>query len=242
MEGQEEFYEQLKSYLELKLQKPFNKTKVVLLIANGIRFASKAKQLSEEQVKDLVLKAVYDVIKNTSKINDEDKKQIVDIVDLIGSDVLDKIIEFAKDVATFFKTNVLTCCRKQKKHISSYVRATTGVLGHTEQEFNSLKDYLELRLQKPFDAGKVVGLIASGIKFIEDFSQLSGVEKKNLVIHALREVISTTTRLDEAEKSNLLELVDLIADDFIDLLVDFGRKQYSLFKESGCKACFTCCK
>lgn len=242
MVDHEEFYAQLKSYLELKLQKPFNKTKIALLIANGIKFAAKAQNLSEEQVKDLVLKAVYDVISDTDKINQEDKQQILVLVDLIGSDVLDKLIEFAKDMTTFLKTNVFKCCRTQKKHISSYIRVTSGSLGHTDTEFTKLKGYLELRLQRPFDAGKVIGLIAAGVKFIEEFTELSGVEKKNLVIHALREVISSTTRLDDVDKQELLDLVDLLADDFIDLLVTFGRDKHKLFKESGCKGCFTCCK
>lgn len=241
MADHNEFYDQLKSYLELKLQKPFNKTKVTLLIANGIRFATRAQNLSEEQVKDLVLRAVTDVITSTDKIDAADKEQILALVDLIGSDVVDKLVDFAKDMLTFLKTNVFKCCRKEKKHVSSYARATTGSLGHTETEFTKLKEYLDLRLQKPFDAGKVVGLIAAGIKFIEEFTELSGVEKKNLVIHALREVISSTTRLSKEEKTEFLELVDLFADDFIDLLVMFGRDKYDAFKKADCKGCLSCC-
>jgi len=240
MVDHEQFYEQLKAYLELKLQKPFNKTKVALLIANGVKFAAKAQGFSEEQVKDLVLRAVHDVVSASDKIDATDKEQILILVDLIGSDIIDKLIDFARDGVTFLKTNVFKCCKKEKKHISSYNRATAGSLGHTDTEFTKLKEYLDLRLQRPFDAGKVIGIIAAGIKFIEEFNDLSGVEKKNLVIHALREVISSTTRLEEVDKTELLELIDIVADEFIDLLVTFGHNQYKLFKESGCKGCFSC--
>jgi hypothetical protein len=235
----EKFYNQLKSYLELKVQRPFTKTKITLLIANSLKFASQATNLTEEQVKDIVLKAIKDIVSESSKIDADDKDSIIALIDLIGSDLFDTLVELARDTYTFIKKKIQSCRnRKSTRKVSSFSRAEMGTLGRNEEEFDALKAYLELKIQRPFNAGKIVGVIAAGIKFIEEFRHLSGVEKKNLVIHALREVVSSSTRLSETEKDDILELIDLFADDFIDVAVMFGKEKIELFQQKGCRGLF----
>lgn len=236
----EDLYEDLKSYLTLKLQKPFNRSNIVSLVATGIRFADKFGYLTEDEIRDMVLSAIRDVVKSTNNIDDQDKQLILDLVDLLGSGIVDQLIDFGRDTTTFLRNNVFKCCKKQRSHVSSFERAVEGKLGHTVEELNKLREYLELRLQRPFNAAKMLGMIASGVKFIESYEQLSGVEKKNLVIHAIRESISSSTRISDQEKEDVLLLVDLVADDYIDLLVTFGRDSVTMFKRKTGNCCFKC--
>uniref|UniRef100_A0A6C0J7V3 Uncharacterized protein n=1 Tax=viral metagenome TaxID=1070528 RepID=A0A6C0J7V3_9ZZZZ len=240
MEDSNELYEQLKKYLDLKLQKPFNVTKVSLLLANGLKFVSRSSKLSDEQIRDITLRAVRDVVHDSDKIDMNDKQQIFDLLDLIGADVVDKLIDLAKNTYTFLKKNVFRCCYKENKRVSSVNRSLGSSLGNTNDELDKLKNYLKLKLNQPINACKIVGIIASGVKFIEAFQHLSGTEKKSLVINSLHEVITDSNNIKETDKTELLTLIDIFADDYIDLLVEFGRDKLKIFNSTN--NCFKCCK
>lgn len=231
------FYNRLKEFIKLKIQKPFNHTKVIMLIAYGIRFTAEAKALAltSDQAKDLVMRAIVDVVDASDKITAEDKQLIKDLLDLVGSDVFDRLLEFGNDMKTFIKSKAAMCCSTSKKSVTSYSRAVTRDLGDTSRHHDELKGYLNLLLQPPFDSSKIVTLISAGVKFIESSTDISGVEKKNLVIQVLNEVIMESDRLSEEEKTDLQDMVAAVADSFIDLLVAFGREKYRLFIKKNCR-------
>lgn len=233
-----QFYNRLKDFIKLKIQKPFNHTKVIMLIAYGIRFTAEAKALAltSDQAKDLVMRAIRDVVDASDKITTEDKQLIKDLLDLVGSDVFDRLLEFGNDMKTFIKNKVAMCCSKSAtKQVTSYTRAVSRDLGDTSRHHDELKGYLNLLLQPPFDSSKIITLVAAGVKFIESSTDISGVEKKNLVIQVLGEVIMETDRLTDEEKTDLQDMLAIVADSFIDLLVTFGREKAKLFIKKGCR-------
>jgi len=109
----------------------------------------------------------------------------------------------------------------------------------TDQKYIDLKKYLALKLQKPITPPKVLLLIASGVKFAEDFKNISGTEKKNIVIIVIKDVINSSDSISSEEKVELISYVDLFADVAIDTLVEFGRDAVTFIK-SKCGSCWRC--
>lgn len=233
----ETFYQNLKEFIALRVDKPMSPVRVISLIAHGIKFSGQFSDLTDDDIRTNVTMAIKDVVSTIDGLTDQERSEILYVVDLLGSEFVQTLIEFARDTVTFLKTKVCKCFRRPRRHQSTFQRAQQGVLGETTKEFHQLKEYMNLEIQKPFTAGKVAVLIASGVKFIENYESLSGIEKKNLVIHAMREVISSTTRLDEDEKKEFLQIIDNFSSDFIDYLVLFGRNTKILKKKcvSSCK-------
>lgn len=231
-----EFYNRLKDFVKIKIQKPFNHTKVIMLIAHGIKFTAEAKNLAltSDQAKDMVMQAIRDVVEVSDKITAEDKQLIKDLLDLVGSDVFDKLLEFGNDMKTFIKTKCILCCKKEQKAVTSYSRATSRDLGETSRHHDELKGYLKLLIQPPYDSSKIIRMVADGVKFIESSVDISGVEKKNLVISVLNEVIMESDRITEEDKTDLLDMTAAVADSFIDLLVTFGRDKHKMFTAKNC--------
>ena len=234
-----ETYDEMVRYMRLKLQKPFTGSKITMLIASGVKFLGKVKNMSGSEKKDLVLHALRQVIRESDYIGEDEKLEILMLVDTFGSVLIDKLVEFARDAYTFLKNKAkkcnwkLSCMRPQKQEqANSHNRALS--LGQNADEFDALKRYLKLKMQRPVTGPKVVLMISSGVKFVEHYRNLSGTEKKDIVIRALRDAISETDAVEEESKKMLLDLVDTFADDTIDQLVDFGKHMYLKIKSRCC--------
>jgi hypothetical protein len=105
-------------------------------------------------------------------------------------------------------------------------------------QYEELKQFLKLKLQKPITKAKIFVLVAAGIKFAEQFKAMPGPQKKDLVLHAIHDVIADSDILAAEEKELMLELLDSLGDAAIDTLVDFGRDTVTFVKK-GCMKCFT---
>jgi hypothetical protein len=119
------------------------------------------------------------------------------------------------------------------------VPVVTTYDGDYVTEYEELKKFLQLKLRKPITKAKIIILIAAGIKFIEQFKSLSGLQKKDLVIRGVRDVI-TNADLSEDEKELLLDVLDTLGDAAIDMLVEFGRDTVTFVKQS-CETCKSKC-
>lgn len=106
-------------------------------------------------------------------------------------------------------------------------------------QYEELTKFLKLKLQKPISKAKIFVLVASGIKFAEQFKLMSGLQKKDLVLRAIRDVINSSDNLDADEKDLMLELLDSLGDIAIDTLIDFGRDTVTFVKKN-CLKCFKC--
>lgn len=227
-----ESYRRLHDYLTLKLQKPYTKTKILVMVSEGIQFCARINNITEAQTRDLILHAVKQVL-NETDMSQEDKDEIILLVDLIGEEVVDDFIDFAKDIVTFIHKRcpkLCSCCKPaEEAKPTSHDKALRSELGNTMQELEELKTYLRLKMQKPITPAKVLFCIAASVRFIEQFRNLSGSEKKELVIQAIIHIILDSDKLDDSDKDGLVLLVNTFADAFIDLLVMFGNAK--IFKD-----------
>lgn len=213
-------------YLSLKLQRPFTVPNIVMLVASGVKFLGKVNAMSGPEKKAVVLYAVRKVILSSSFI--KDKEEVLDLVDTFGDTLVENLVLFGLDNVTFKEPrNLFSCCRTKTTSVSRSAQT------HKLDEFRMLKDYLLLKLQRPITPAKIIMIVGAGVKFIEHYRDLSGAEKKDIVINAIREVILESTII--TDKEVLLEVVDTFADTTIDFLVDFGRKTYLEIKSGCCK-------
>jgi hypothetical protein len=235
-----EVYDEMVRYMRLKLQKPFTGGKITMLIASGVKFLGKVKNMSGSEKKDLVLHAIRQVVNDSDYIGANEKVEILMLVDTFGSIIIDKLVEFARDAYTFLKNKAkkcnwkLSCMRPQSQvQANSHNRALS--LGQNADEFDALKRYLKLKMQRPVTGPKVILMISAGVKYVEHYRNLSGTEKKDIVIRALREAIVETDAIDAEDQTMLLDFVDTFADDTIEQLVDFGKHMYLKVKRTCCK-------
>ena len=235
-----EVYDEMVRYMRLKLQKPFTGGKITMLIASGVKFLGKVKNMSGSEKKDLVLHALRQVIRDSDYIGEDEKLEILILVDTFGSVLIDKLVEFARDAYTFLKNKAKKCnwkfsCMKpqKQKQANSHDRALS--LGQNADEFDALKRYLKLKMQRPVTGSKIILMVSAGIKYVEHYRNLSGTEKKDIVIRALRDVIKESDAIEKDDQDMLLDFVDTFADDTIDQLVDFGKNMYLKIKTTCCK-------
>jgi len=226
-EEQRQLYDNMVQYMKLKIQRPFTASKIIMLVANGIKFLGKVKTLSGSQKKDLVLHALREVIQRSSYIQDYEKPGLIILVDTFGDSLTDNLVEFAENAYAFAKKKApitLRCCAGSEPETS---RETLGNL-------EELKAYLKLKFQRPITAPKIISLVADGVKYIEQYRELSGAEKKDIVIRALRDIIQECDFLSDGDKAELIGYVDMFASDTIDYLVEFGKKLYLKAKKGCC--------
>lgn len=231
-DAQLQLYNDMVSNIKLKLQRPFSAAKITMLIATSIKFLGKIKAISGSKKKDLVLHAVREVVQKSTYIKDDEKTEIIMYIDTIGDVTIDKLVEFAEDAYTFTK-NKFTCmrCRSKSKPKNTQSRA----LDDNGDEFVALKHHLQLKLQRPISPSKVIFIVAAGVKYIERYNGMLGVEKKAIVIDVVRILIQECEFIDEDEKNELMLYVDTFADETINYLVDFGQHMYLIIKNVWCK-------
>jgi endonuclease III-like uncharacterized protein len=220
----------LVTLLKLKLQRPFTSSKITMLIANAIRFIGQYKSFSNAEKKDIVLHAVKDAVSESLNIDEDTKATHLDMIDSIGNEIVNTLVAFANDNKTFIhnKSNKYfsMCCTRK----SGSVGSTHTVRAIDEDVYDSLKQHITLNLQKPVTVAKVIKLVAAGVKFVEQYSTLTGAEKKDLVIRVIREVITESPVIDDSLREKLLFVLDMFADDVIDYLIEFGRNMYLKIK------------
>lgn len=224
-----EVEKKLIDFIQLRLQRPVTASKVLVIVNDAISFVDDLRELDGPQKKQLVLKAVRYVISNSDIISDDDRQTLLDLLDLMGSSVVDTIVDFVHNGFERLRTRFPRCFCSSRNPKSIH-RARSNMLGDTNKEYEDLKSYLFLKLHRPFTAPKIMLLLAAGIKFIDHYKHLSGTEKKNLVIQALREVVQGSSHIDESDKAELIELIDNLADDLIEILVAGGRAAKSYCK------------
>lgn len=124
---------------------------------------------------------------------------------------------------------------------TSVVPARKIVLStEAEREYENLRNFLMLRFQKPYTPVKIFGLISGGVIFMSKAKNVDGLEKKELVLAAIRDVIDLSG-LGEEEKNELLMVVDTFGDSAIEEFVKLGKDMIS-FAQKKCKGRkYLCC-
>ena len=100
--------DELTKFIEHQLQPPVTNTKVILLLSQAVKFMADEKlklnfklKVAGLSKKTVALTVVRLVIRTTDKINDQERQDILSIVDVVGSEFIDVAVSFGKDTKTF---------------------------------------------------------------------------------------------------------------------------------------------
>jgi hypothetical protein len=215
-EENKKLYDGMITEFSLRLHPSFNASKITMLIATGIKYLAKVKGLSGLEKKKLVIYGVKDVILKSESISVSDKAHYTILVDMVGNTAIDVLVDFAKNAYIYVDDN---CCKPKRT-----ATATRSLSGNEDCK-QRLKIYIGLILQRPVSPQHLVTVLAASVKYMSQYSALSGSEKKAVVINAVTETVNQL-EMDAEDKGVLLELIDLTADSTIDYLVDFSKRLY----------------
>jgi len=231
----DEQYAALVRLLTLQLQRPFTAAKILTLIAAAIRYLATIATLSGLQKKDLALRAVRDVINACTFINDTDRDMLIALVDNLGDITIDTFVLFGQDMITFIqKKGWCQCCPLFKSKTNKTNSRAIRDITQTEADYAALLHFIKVSMQKPIDAPKIISTIAAGVKFLAGYTALAGIEKKDMLLRAIKETVNSLPDLDPTVKIQLVNIIDTFGDYTVDLLVQFGRDTVT-FAKGGCK-------
>ena len=85
---------------------------------------------------------------------------------------------------------------------------------------NKLTQTLEIMINsKDLDINRLTLLISNSMELVEKYPELSGIEKKKIVLDVLKQIIINKVK-NEDQKITLLQFLDEIIPDMIDLIID----------------------
>lgn len=100
-----------------------------------------------------------------------------------------------------------------------------------------LLDTLKESFKPPYTTSRLLAAVAKGVMYLAQFSQMSGMEKKEQLLHALDQlVVELEPKLSLVERDLLWTAARDIAPGTIDLLVMLGKSDLWA-KRKGCP-CF----
>lgn len=87
----------------------------------------------------------------------------------------------------------------------------------------------------------IVVILLSLMQSVENYKNLSGIQKKTLILDTLNNVINDIVD-DEQEAMELKLLVQLTLPSVIDTFISIDKKKIVIKIKKGCKSIFSCCK
>lgn len=100
-----------------------------------------------------------------------------------------------------------------------------------------LLDTLKESFKPPYTTARILAATAKGVLYLAQFTQMTGMEKKEQLLHALDQlVVELEPKLSLVERDLLWTAVREIAPGTIDLLVMLGKSD--LWTKKGCCNCF----
>ena len=111
----------------------------------------------------------------------------------------------------------------------------------SSEPVSRLYDEIETMIKgKKVDAASIVSIATLLMKTVEKYSDVQGIQKKEIVLAVLRKVVDEGVE-DPTEKSNVLFLVEQTVPPVIDALVAVDKGQLKIKIQKGCKSVFSCC-
>jgi hypothetical protein len=154
------------------------------------------------------------------------------LIDLLSNSIVDSLIDLGRDTVLFVKTKltkfyyavwfILSACGGSK-----YKKIKPEVTPEVEAELETL-----LSVQSPITKDKIILLLVTGIKFLQDSGKFNGASKKAVVLKVIAKVIDKTVE-NVDDRNALHNALNLVGSDFIDVAVGFG-KDLKTFVKSRC--------
>lgn len=77
------------------------------------------------------------------------------------------------------------------------------------------------------------------MQIVEKYPNVSGTQKKNLVIHVLKRFV--IDNLEGNDEQAMLLFIDVFLPSIIDTIISIDKKVLAIKMHKGLKACFSCC-
>ena len=108
----------------------------------------------------------------------------------------------------------------------------------TERLYEEVKKIIG---NKKLNRSNIVVILLSLMQSVENYKNLTGVQKKTLILDTLNNVINDIID-DEQEAMELKLLVQLTLPSVIDTFISIDKKKIAIKIKKGCKSIFSCCK
>tara|TARA_B100001175_G_C19479774_1_gene626427 strand:+ start:1241 stop:1579 length:339 start_codon:yes stop_codon:yes gene_type:complete len=111
----------------------------------------------------------------------------------------------------------------------------------SSEPVSRLYDEIETMINgKKVDASSIISIATLLMKTVETYSDVKGIQKKEIVLAVLRKVVEEKISSPE-ERANVLFLVEQTVPPVIDALVAVDKGQLKIKIQKGCKSLFPCC-
>lgn len=112
--------------------------------------------------------------------------------------------------------------------------------------YNVALDRLYIQLQKflndsPISSTNIVPTIISLMKTVETYKEVSGVDKRNMIIHVLNRFVREQMG-DTQETKYIKFIIDNTAKEIIDTLISVDKKQLVIKTKKYFSKLFSCCR
>lgn len=91
----------------------------------------------------------------------------------------------------------------------------------------------------PLTKENITTIVLNLMQFVEKYPDLTGKQKKQLVIHVIKKFIKDTT--DKEEEEVLLAFADIFLPTIVDTLVSVDKKEIVIKLKKTFSSCFPCC-
>ncbi len=192
--------------------------KLVQIISDCIKFLATVKTMTGSEKKQLVIQAIKDVI--VERVSVTDSHQVLKLVDAIGDPIIDALVKLGYDTYLFVKSKLssIRCCLCK-------CNSKPRELEIPKEKIMELSKIVDANLQRPFTQAKVIKLMVEALKYMQTSANRKyfGAAKKDVVLRSVRIVIEQSDKLKNSDRLELISILDLVGDDFIDTAVAFGK-------------------
>lgn len=202
-------------YIENSISPGVDKSDIPNIISGTIRYIDSLGNIEIVDISKFILDTIVGLVDDDLAI----------FVRTFGPSVIELLLDIAKDPKLFFKSRC--CIKKRRTTHTSMWRASRTTLGNAVVEYDSLLEYMKIKLHKPCNKKKILDIIVSSIKFVDRFRELSGSEKKDIVIRGIVETIENSTLIEQEVKNDILDFIDNVSDSLINSFVSLGRQRFS---------------
>ena len=179
-----------------------------------------------EEIKDDVKEEDFkDEVKEEVKVLVEEvKEEVKALVEEVKDEIKEEVKALVEEVKEEVKAVVEEVKEEIKDEIKDEIKAVVEE-GKEDEAIAEIKEELKTMLKLNFHTSRdVIKMVSLGITCVEKYNNMSGKQKKELVIESVKDVILNSDIPDaEQEKLKLIVIISVVADPIVDALVDFGN-------------------
>lgn len=210
-----------------------NVSNLIVLVTKVVEICERFKSIDGESRKTISVEVINKIVKDDLKITD---KTDLSYIEMTVDNLIETIIQSSKG---HLKLNLKA--KKKNPHL-----ANTPPSQIIESLIDKLKTIIKNNKYNPdtflINIPVIIGMIMG---IIEEYPNLNGVQKKNIIIQIMKrlikEIIPSLMKVDEEQTKKMDLALNTIADT-IDLLVLVGKNKIDINPEKIKRLLFCCCQ